>query len=267
MAVLYVDESGEEGFSPTSSQWLIVGGVLQPSQEVFQATKIAYDAFKAEHRQPNWHFHFQNASHNIRLGFIHAMRDTGMRAIAVAIHKPSITRQDNFRKKYFLYFYALRFLLEKATIWCRDHGSYDEMHVYLSTRRGLQLGNLNDYLTKVIASPFVTTDRMEWSFLRNKGIFLRPNNEFRGLQMADCVVSAIGQAFEPSEFGLLEPRYIEDMGPMFHHDDLTYGRAIKIWPSIPTNLLAAIQGTSTFRIAPVLSESWDAPYSADKRTA
>lgn len=232
-----MDECGEEGFGPSSSQWLVVGGVLQRDNEVFERTRDAYDTFKAKYRPENWHFHFQSARHGIRLGFIHAMRDTGMRAMAVAIYKPSINRPDNFRKKYFLYFYALRFLLEKATIWCRDHGAYDEMHVYLSTRRGLAIENLDDYLRKVISSPFVKADRMEWSYLRNKGIFLKPNKEMRGLQMADCVVSSIGQAFEPSQFGLVEPRYLHDMHPMFHHDSMTYGRAIKVWPSVPTLLL------------------------------
>jgi hypothetical protein len=148
MAVLYVDECGEEGFSASSSQWLIVGGVLQRDNVVLSQTKEAYDAFKAKYRQENWHFHFQKASHSTRLGFIHTMRDTGMRAIAVAIYKPAIRQPDNFRKKYYLYFYALRFLLEKATIWCREYGAIDEMHVYLSTRRGLAIENLNQYLEK-----------------------------------------------------------------------------------------------------------------------
>ncbi|ESX49398.1 DUF3800 domain-containing protein [Mesorhizobium sp. C416B] len=240
MAVLYVDESGEEGFSPTSSDWLIVGGAIQRDHIVFEATKLAYDAFKSKHRAPNWHFHFQKASHNVRLGFIDAMRDTGLRAMAVAIYKPGILKPDNFRKRYFLYFYALRFLLEKATIWCRDHGMYDEMHVYLSSRRGLTVENLNEYLERVISSPFVKEDRMEWSFLRNKGIFIKPNEELRGLQIADCVVSSIGQAWEASEFGLYEPRFIKDLRPMFHHDDQTYARAIKIWPSVPTHLISGI---------------------------
>lgn len=233
MAVLYVDECGEEGFSATSSNWLIVGGVLQRDPDVLTKTLEAYGTFKTTHRQDNWHFHFQSATHNVRLGFIHAMRNTGMRAIAVAIYKPAIRQPDNFRKKYYLYFYALRFLLEKATVWCREYGLADEMHVYLSTRRGLTVESLDEYLSKVISSPFTKTDRMEWSYLRNKGIFLKPNKELRGLQMADLVVSAIGQAFEPSEFGLYEPRYLYDLKPMFHHDSLTYGRAIKIWPHAP----------------------------------
>lgn len=110
MAVLYVDESGEEGFSPTSSEWFILGGAFQPSTAL-KPMIAAYDKFKATHCQPNWHFHFQNAPHDLRLGFIMAMRETGFRGFGIAIHKPSIRQRENFSKKYFLYFYALRFLL------------------------------------------------------------------------------------------------------------------------------------------------------------
>ncbi|QKV18683.1 DUF3800 domain-containing protein [Oricola thermophila] len=233
MAVLYIDECGEEGFSDTSSQWLIVGGALQPSRTILQNMIRAYDDFKSEHMQPNWYFHFAKASHDARLGFIHAMRETGLRAVAVAIYKPSIRRPENFKRKYFLYFYALRFLLEKATNWCRDHGTSDELHVYLSTRKGLKLENLNDYLSRVISSPYVSNDRMVWRFLRNESIFLAPNREYRGLQVADCVVSSIGKALEPSEFGLFEDRYVLDLSPMFHHDRLTFQHAVKIWPGVP----------------------------------
>lgn len=240
MGILYVDECGEEGFAATSSKWMVVGGVIQRDDAVFKATKEAYDNFKATHCNDNWHFHFTKSTHNVRLGFIHAMRGCGMRAMAVAIYKPSIRKPENFQKRYYLYFYALRFLLEKATVWCKAHGLHDELHVYLSTRRGLRLEDLNEYLERVIASPFVATDKMEWSYLRNKGIFLRENKTLRGLQLADCVASSIGQAWEPSRFGLYEPRYLKDMRPMFHHDRLTYGRAIKIWPSVPTNLITGV---------------------------
>jgi hypothetical protein len=113
MTLLYVDECGEEGFSETSSRWLIVGGVLQRDPEILQRMISTYDAFKAEHCPDNW----------------------------------------------------------------------------------------------------------------------------RGLQMADCVVSSIGAAWEASRFGLYEPRYLRDLRPLFHFDSLTYGRAIKIWPSVPADLI------------------------------
>lgn len=248
MGVLYVDECGEEGFGNKSSEWLIVGGVIQPDETVRQNFKDAYDDFKSAHMQDNWHFHFAKASHDQRLGFIHTVRDTGLRAMAVAIYKPSIRQQENFKKRYYLYFYALRFLLERATIWCRDHGVHDDLHVYLSTRRGLKVENLNDYLEKIITSPFVKNDKMVWSCLRNESIFLAPNSKLRGLQIADCVVSSLGKAIEPSTFGLFENRYILDLHPMFHHDNLTFNRAITVWPGTPADVYVK-------RLTPIYSAS------------
>jgi len=231
MAVLYVDESGEEGFSPTSCEWLILGGALQPSTA--RETIIeAYEKFKAEHCQPNWHFHFQTCSHDQRLGFISAMRNTGLRAFAIAIHKPSILRRENFTKKYFLYFYGLRFLLERVTTYCRDH-CQEPLRVHLSSRKGLTAENLNAYLDRVLTSPFVKQDKMQWEYLSRADINTYPNKDWRGLQMADCIASSIGKTLELSRYGTTEPRYLAELHPCFHHDSLDYGQAIKCWPSIP----------------------------------
>ncbi len=231
MAVLYVDECGEEGFSPSSCEWLILGGALQPSTAL-ETMIEAYEKFKTEHCQSNWYFHFQTCSHDQRLGFIAAMRDTGLRAFAIAIHKPSILRHENFTKKYFLYFYGLRFLLERVTTYCRDHCK-EPLGVHLSNRKGLTAENLNAYLDRVLTSPFVKQDKMQWEYLSRAHIATYPNKDWRGLQMADCIASSIGKTLELSRYGTTEPRYLAELHPCFHHDNLEYGRAIKCWPTIP----------------------------------
>lgn len=228
MAVLYVDESGEEGFAKTSSEWLILGGVLQPSH-VRKNIITEYDTFKNDHCQNNWHFHFQKASHDMTLGFINAMCRTDIRAVAVAIHKPSITSQSNFSKKYYLYFYALRLLLERATVWSRDHCK-EELYLYLSARRGLTTKDFENYLTRVETSPFTSRDGMAWSHLKRQEFEIRDNKELRGLQFADCVASALGKAIEKSQYGTHEDRYIKKLHKCFHQDSLTYRTAVKIWP-------------------------------------
>ncbi|RWB60452.1 DUF3800 domain-containing protein [Mesorhizobium sp.] len=232
MAVLYVDESGEEGFSPTSTEWLILGGALQPAAAL-DPMKLAYDSFKATHCQPNWHFHFQSASHDMRLGFIAAMRETGFRGFAIAIYKPSINRRDNFTKRYFLYFYALRFLLERVTTYCHTH-CQEPLAVYLSNRRGLTTENLQAYLDRILTSPFIKQDKMKWDYLSRAHIFTHDNKEWRGLQMADCVASSVAKTLELSKYGTIEPRYVAELHPCFHHDSLEYGKAVQFWPSIPS---------------------------------
>lgn len=235
MAVLYVDECGEEGFSDTSTEWLILGGALHPNQDGTVRNVIAaYDDFKSKHYAENWYFHFRNRRHDERLGFINAIRNTGVRALCVAIHKPSLRKPEKFKKKYYLYFYALRFLLEKATIWSRDHHQ-QQLRVILSTRKGLKLENLTEYLDRLTSSPFVNHDRMVWDYLRLDDIELAPNQEFRGLQIADCIASSLGKVLEASKYGTTEPRYLADLYPCFHLDKLEYGKAIKVWPSIPAD--------------------------------
>lgn len=233
MAVLYVDESGEEGFSPTSSEWLILGAVLH-HEGMVREILAAYADFKSQFRkEESWYFHFVKKTHHERLGFIrHMVAAVPYRAFAVAIHKPSIRRPENFQKKYYLYFYALRFLLERATNWCDSNNGMD-LVVKLSARGGLSANNVVEYLARVQDSPFVTKDNMKWDYLFPDAFECLHNKELIGLQMADCVASSVSQALEYSEYSTLECRYIRELSPYFCCDRGSLQSRILIWPSQP----------------------------------
>lgn len=235
MTLLYVDECGEEGFNETSSNWLILSGVIQPSIIVRDRMIAQYDSFKSEHFEASWNFHFHKRKHDERLGFIRQFQSCGLRAVAVGIYKPHIQKQENFRQKYYLYFYALRFLLEKATNWCATNNA-QPLGVLLSGRRGLEPNNLTRYLERVSMSSTNTQDRMAWTHIDTNDITVKQNKDYRGLQIADCVASSIGKALEYSKFGTLEPRYLQELYPLFNAGPSSYNSAIRLWPSMPTLL-------------------------------
>lgn len=233
MAVLYIDESGEEGFSPTSSEWFILGAVLH-RDGVAPTVRTAYADFKEQFgKEDSWYFHFVKKQHHERLGFIrHMVGRVPYRGFAIAIHKPSIRKPENFQRKYFLYFYALRFLLERVTRWCENHNG-GSLLVKLSSRRGLTAENVVEYLARVQDSPFVTQDKMCWDYLFSDAFEVVPNKDLIGLQMADCVASSVSQAVEYSEYSTLETRYILEMAPMFRLDRGSLRSRTIIWPSQP----------------------------------
>lgn len=231
MAVLYVDEAGEEGFSPTASEWFILGGVVH-SGVGLNPCLDRYEAFKARFKEDTWYFHFQRKSHDERLGFIIWMRDAPYQAFAVVVHKPTIIKRDNFRRKYFLYFYALRLMLERVTKWTADHAK-EPMAIYLSARRGLKRDDLQEYFFKLQNSPFIKEDRIVWDHLIHDEIHIFPNKDFRGLQMADCVASSIAKALEASEYGTTECRYIREMRQVFARHPYSLRSSIKVWPDLP----------------------------------
>lgn len=228
MAVLFVDESGNEGFTKGSSDWFVLGGALVPDAAI-EDMNSSYQSFTERFRKPvNWHFHFQTAKHDTRLAFLKTARESGIRAHAVAIHKPSITKTENFSKKYWLYFTALIYLLENVTSHCAAHNQVVTLH--LSSRKGLSPDNFNEYVAKRKSSPFVKIDKMKWDFLDLAKTQIHQSRDIPGLQFADCVASSLFKAIQTSEYDTIEPRYIAELSSCFLHDGRGYDKNIKIWP-------------------------------------
>lgn len=234
MAVLYVDEAGEEGFKETSSEWFILGGSMHANSGL-RSCVDCYDTFKAARKNDDWFFHFQKRSHDERIGFIHAIREAPYQGMAVMIHKPSIDKPERFKQRYWLYFYALKFLLERATKWA-DTTAHEPIHLMLSSRRGLDKDELKAYLARIKSSPFVKRDEILWNVFQHDEIHIEPNRKYRGLQVADCIASAIYKAVEISEYGTLEPRYITDLLPIFARHPYKGFQAISCWPSLSFSL-------------------------------
>jgi hypothetical protein len=234
MAVLYVDEAGEEGFKDSSCEWFVLGGALHTNANL-KACIDTYDAFKADRKGKEWFFHFQTRAHDERLGFIQAIREAPYQGMAVVFHKPSIIKQDRFKQRYWLYFYALKFLLERATRWA-DQTAHEPIHLMLSSRKGLDPEALKVYLSRIKNSPFVRRDEILWHAFQHDEIHIELNRKYRGLQVADCVASAIFKALEKSEYGTLEPRYISELEPIFARYPYSGFQPISYWPSIPTEI-------------------------------
>jgi hypothetical protein len=155
--------------------------------------------------------------------------------MAVVFHKPSINLPDRFKQKYWLYFYALKFLLERATRWA-DTIAHEPVHLMLSSRGGLDADALKAYLNRIRYSPFVNRDEILWHAFRHEEIHIQKNRDFRGLQVADCVASALFKAVEPSEYGTLEPRYITELKPIFARHPYRGFEAVSCWPAVPVDV-------------------------------
>ena len=106
----------------------------------------------------------------------------------------------------------------------------------LSSRGGLDPKNLEAYLNRVRTSPFTQRDNILWDSFKHEEISIAKNKEFRGLQVADCVASAIFKAVEVSAYGTVEPRYINDLRPLFERHPYQAYQAVTYWPSVPLNM-------------------------------
>uniref|UniRef100_UPI002FC8B4F4 hypothetical protein n=1 Tax=Bosea sp. (in: a-proteobacteria) TaxID=1871050 RepID=UPI002FC8B4F4 len=172
---------------------------------------------------------------NERRGFIKHMLDLDYELAAVAIHKPSIHTPDNFKKRYFLYFYAVRLLLEAFTK-PRPDLAKERFKIVFSSRKGLSTEAFEDYMDTIRGSPFVKRDYVDWSAVAPYDVECVPNRTYIGLQMADCFASAVGKALEHNEHDMTECSYVRQLAPRVMRVNGSHkGYGIKLWP-MPTGV-------------------------------
>lgn len=242
----YFDESGDEGFifkrdpwKDGSSEWFALAAVIHHTKFV-GPTIDHYAQYTSRHKKPdNWHFHFRKAPHDERVGFIQHMAELPWTAMSVAIHKPSLTQTENFKRPYFLYFYTAKLLLERIS-WFLNKES-GRTRLYLSSRKGLRQENLEAYLALLKeaerSNRSNNTHSINWSRIDLEQTQIRPNSEFRGLQTADAVASGIWKAIERSKFDTTEHRYVKLIKPILYKQRgsyLSYG--IKFFPAMTDSM-------------------------------
>lgn len=235
---LFLDESGEEGFAASSSEWFILSGAIQDAED-FKVVQQAYSTFKSAcDRQDNWHFHFINAEHRMRLAFIKTMRDAGHVLVSVAVHKPSLRQTDNFKKPYYLYFYAAKLLLERVSWICRRQNRTIEGIIF-SSRRGLKQENVESYFKLLKANASGLANSIYWPATENMEIRVMPNKALIGLQVADLKASSVWQAISHHPYEVTEPRYLielKDQCYSYGGTKLSYG--LKFFPKLSPEMRA-----------------------------
>lgn len=240
MPILLLDESGDEGFNleaqNPSSEWFVLGGVIQPAG----ATRLIRDHYtqfrKTYRRQDNWSFHFQRASHDERLCFVRHMSSLPYVAVCVMIHKPSIQKRDNLSKKYYLYFYAAKLLLENATLWAKKN-THGRLDIIFSSRGGLTAEEFQSYLRRIPYRTNNSPDYMAWDHLNIDGVTCEDNKTLIGLQMADYVASAAAKSVEVGPWGVVEDKYMRELKPiLMKYGPTVKGFGVKLWPGIADDL-------------------------------
>jgi hypothetical protein len=234
----FFDEYGEEGFSPKASEWFVLSASIQAAEDV-GSVRACYAEFKSRcDRQDNWHFHFVNADHRMRLAFIDTMRPAGYVFMSAAVHKPSLSLTDNFKKPYYLYFYTAKLVLERISWMARAQGRHLDT-AFFSTRRGLKKEEAESYLELLRRKDADFSNSIHWPALSKMSVAVEPNKQRIGLQLADCMASSVGQAISHHPFGVTEPRYLLELKDHIYNRKgtrLSYG--LKFFPSLTDHMRA-----------------------------
>lgn len=236
--VIYVDESGDEGFSfgHGSSEWFILSAVVIKKVIDLETVKLI-DRVRAQLGKPEKRpLHFRDLKHGQRLPFVGEISKAKLRILSVLIHKPSIKEPEKFNERYRLYYYGVRYLLERASWFCRDHylpsdtgdGSAE---IIFSNRGGMSYEELRGYLKLLKDKPGFLDIRIEWKVINSEQVIACNPGKQMGLQIADAVASSAYYAVQPSQHGYNEDRYIRMLKPVIYHYQGRYlGYGLKFWP-------------------------------------
>jgi len=242
--VVYIDESGDQGFTfrqpapAGSSHWFILGALVVRRENDLQCVETMRRIRKAMGRQPNAHIHWRRLKHDDKVYFAQELSKMPVRLIAVCVHKPSLQDVSTFQRNDLLYFYAVRYLLERVSWLVRDtiptQGDGTAQLVF-SKRKRMSYDNLFCYLKRLEQSAKYGADiRIHFpSFClnRKRDIKVFEPQKRAGLQLVDGWAGAVWNSLEQNKYGNREPRYAHILSPVlyrYHDTAMSYG--VKIMP-------------------------------------
>ena len=227
--VVYIDESGDEGFSfqSGSSEWFVLSAVVTLKAEDLETVRLVDRVRQTLRRPVHKPLHFRDLRHEHRLPLLAEISRAPLRVITLLVHKPSILGSEVPHRGDGLYFLAVDSILEGVSLLCQNakprvgDGSAE---VIFSSRSGLSLESLRDSIYKL-------TQRLEGAHVRHDQIYTYTAGRRMGLQIADAVASGFLKAVEHSEYGHTEDRYARMLGPVIYKKEgICKGYSLRVWP-------------------------------------
>jgi len=245
--VVYIDESGCEGFrfGDGSSSWFVLSAVVTRTHLDLETVKLVDDVRAILGKEPKKPLHFRDLKHHHRRPFAQAIAAARLRTVSVMVHKPSIAEPEKFQDGSRLYFYAVKFLLERVSWLCRDHlGSQDPgngtARVVFSNRATMSYDDMRAYLSRLESDPDTFDVAIDWTVIRPEKIESLTAGKLMGLQIADAVAYSHFVAVEPDAFGNIETSYADTLRPvLYRRDQAILGYGVKIWPPPRPEILGA----------------------------
>jgi len=161
----------------------------------------------------------------------------------VLAHKPSLKEPEKFQERYRLYFYAVRYLFERVSWYCRDHRPANDRgdgtaEIVFSNRAGMSYAEMRDYLGLLRSQTGFFDVRIDWSTIKPETISAFSPGKRMGLQIADAVAGSFYSAAQASQYGFTEDRYARMLKPVVYHRQGRYlGYGLKFWPREVDDLL------------------------------
>lgn len=241
--VVYIDESGDEGFvfkanGSGSSRWFVLSATVIRKSNDLQMVSCLKAAREILGKSAKTPLHFVDLKHEQRVPYIRRVGELPMRTVSILIHKPSIVEPEKFQNtKYLLYRYATRMLLERVSWLCRDQRQAGEgdgfADIIFSNRSNMSYEDIRKYLLLLRrqAENNPQQVQIDASVVNPDRISSVEHSKLAGLQVADAVASGLHFAVKVNRYGETEAGYLPYLRKtLYRHQKTVLGYGIKVWP-------------------------------------
>lgn len=241
----YIDESGDEGFKfrssnneQASSDWFVLAAFITRKSTDLQTVKIIDEIRKEFKLDVKKHVHWKKLKHPEKVRYSQIMAKLQARVIGVCVHKPSLLEPEKFQERYRLYFYAVRYLVERISWLTRDKHNVEKwggdgtVELLFSNRQGMSYEEMKDYLRHLKKQKEGGKDiQIEFDLVPFESIQTQTPGRSMGLQLADAVAGTFFNAFERDNYGNTESKYLQVLSPvLYRHSANVKGYGLKIMP-------------------------------------
>lgn len=225
----YIDESGDEGFvwrpnGTGSTKWFIMGAVVVESKHDQELAKSVNRIKARLGLPPQKPLHWKDRrDHGQRKVIIQEICDKPFTRMFVGVYKPDIT-SAKLKTPPALYLYVTRYLLERVSWFVDDQGG--RVDCIFEHRSNLSYPQLRAYIQSLIADPNTEIrDVID-------GIYPRPKQQVKNLQVADACNGALYAALQPDRYGNNETAYLAMLrSRLYRRNDKLFSYGLKLFPT------------------------------------
>lgn len=227
--ICYIDESGDEGIDTGGSDWFVLTGFLVHADDDLQVARLV-NKIKKELRIPSRKvLHWRDLRHLEKKFVADELSKQPSVISYIAMCKDRLNRTPMLTTSQGLYFYSVRFLVERITWYVSD--SRGRVDLVFSNRSSLDYDQLGHYVRYLQREPSTQ--------VRNviDDIFTIAPSARKNLQLADCACGALFNSLEPDRQGSCEPSYLEILKPrLYRYGPKALGYGLKIFSFRPPDV-------------------------------
>lgn len=222
----YIDESGDEGLSPSSRPFFFVTAVVfddayrLPLHDTLDLIKKR--AFPLNTNPPS-HLHWNRLKHPHRVISVREIAKQPITVISVGIWKP---RLRVLKHRMDIYHTAIHYLIQRVSWFVGNSGGYAK--ITFADRSNLDIQTIRKLLTTQLTTP---GSQMRRIFEPSKIEVAKPAVQ-QMLQVADTCAGAVANAFNQDQYGENHPTYLYDLCHRLYRSNggKLAGYGIKIFP-------------------------------------